>query len=249
MLENSSKPGLSKRASIIAALTAWLVAATIVSIAIASGLYWAIDTFNLLGSLPSNVETVLYGVIVYSLLLAVLLLGPWLWKRHLVTRKVLGLHRLVSWLDIGVSLSGIVLYFIAAIAVTYAVMQFVPSVDLEQTQDVGITLPTGYELVLAFLLLVIIGPIIEEVIFRGYLYGTLRRYGVSIVTATLVVSVLFGIAHGQWNVGINVAVLSVVMCLSREITGSLWPSILMHMMKNGIAYVALYGASGIPGLQ
>ena len=64
----------------------------------------------------------------------------------------------------------------------------------------------------------------------------------AILIANLLVSVLFGLVHMQWNVGINVFAMSVVMCALREITGTIYAGILLHMLKNGVAFYLLYVA-------
>ena len=58
--------------------------------------------------------------------------------------------------------------------------------------------------------------------------------------AILLVSILFGVVHLQWNVGVNVFATSVVLCLMREVTGTVYAGILLHMLKNGIAFFLLY---------
>ncbi|OYW41821.1 hypothetical protein B7Z28_02090 [Candidatus Saccharibacteria bacterium 32-45-3] len=95
------------------------------------------------------------------------------------------------------------------------------------------------ELVLVFVGLVVLPPIFEEIIFRGYLYGRVRLWWRFVPTA-LLTSVMFGVVHGQWNVGIDVFILSLVMCYVREKFDSIWPSIIMHMLKNGLAYFLLF---------
>jgi membrane protease YdiL (CAAX protease family) len=131
-------------------------------------------------------------------------------------------------------------YMLTTVIVLATVTYFVPWIDAEQVQDIGfdnLTLP--YEYVLAFIALVILPPLAEELLFRGYLFGRLRkRFGFLLTTA--VVSVIFGLVHLQWNVGIDVAVLSVYLCLLREVTGSVWASIFLHSIKNGVAYFALF---------
>ena len=84
-------------------------------------------------------------------------------------------------------------------------------------------------------------------IFRGWLYGKLREKmsesmseAASIVISSLLVSVLFGTIHMQWNVGLNVFALSLVMCGLREVTGTIYAGILLHMLKNGLAFYLLY---------
>ena len=98
---------------------------------------------------------------------------------------------------------------------------------------------SGGEKIIAFLVLVVAAPIVEEIIFRGWLYGKLRAR-LNAVVSVLIVSVLFGIMHFQWNVGVNVFALSVVLCILREITGTIYAGILTHMIKNGIAFYLLY---------
>ena len=100
---------------------------------------------------------------------------------------------------------------------------------------------------LAFITLVVIAPIAEELVFRGYLYGRMREKFSQVTTqltaaiiASLLVSILFGIVHLQWNVGVNVFALSLVACAMREFTGTIYAGILLHMIKNGLAFYFLF---------
>ena len=43
-----------------------------------------------------------------------------------------------------------------------------------------------------------------------------------------------------WNLAIDTFALSVVACVLREMFGSIWPSILIHMMKNGLIATVLF---------
>ena len=58
--------------------------------------------------------------------------------------------------------------------------------------------------------------------------------------AIFLTSILFAVLHGQLNVGITVFVLSVVLCGLREITGTIWSGMLLHILSNGIAFYILY---------
>ena len=85
----------------------------------------------------------------------------------------------------------------------------------------------------------VLPPIAEELLFRGYLFGRLReQFGFWFTT--LIVSIAFGFVHFQWNVGIDTAVLSVFLCYLRERTGSIWASMILHAIKNGFAYFLLF---------
>lgn len=74
---------------------------------------------------------------------------------------------------------------------------------------------------------------------RGWLYGKLRSR-LKVPLAILLVSIVFAFLHGQWNVGVGVFVLSLVLCGLREITGTIWSGILLHIISNGIAFYLLY---------
>jgi len=77
------------------------------------------------------------------------------------------------------------------------------------------------------------------VLFRGYLLSKLRRH-VATWIAILITSLLFGLVHFAWNVGIDTFALGIVLCLVTIWTKSLWPAILIHMLKNGIAFYFLF---------
>lgn len=185
------------------------------------------------------IETLVTGVI-YVLALVITVGTPWLLYRRTTSRKVMGLQGLPSWRDIGLAPLGFVLYFIVSSIVVYLVGQLAPWLDLTQSQNVGFTdLSQRFEYFLAFLALVVIAPAAEEMLFRGYLYGKLRNT-VPVWVAVLIVSVVFAAIHGQWNVAIDVFILSVVACVLREVTGSIWAGILLHMLKNGLAFYLLF---------
>jgi membrane protease YdiL (CAAX protease family) len=128
-------------------------------------------------------------------------------------------------------------YFVLSIMVRYLVGSLI-NVP-EEVQDVGFANPTGPELVLVFLMLVVLVPFAEEMLFRGFLFKGVRSAFSFPVTA-IVVSILFAVAHGQLDVGLDVFALSLVLCYLREKTDSLWPGILLHALKNSIAFLLLF---------
>jgi membrane protease YdiL (CAAX protease family) len=125
--------------------------------------------------------------------------------------------------------------------------KLLPSVDWEEAQNVGYdVLVSGKDYLLAFIALVVIAPICEEILFRGWLYGKLRGR-MKALPAILLTSLMFGIVHLQWNVGVTVFVMSVFMCIMRELTGAIYSGIILHMIKNGLAFYLLF--MSVPFLQ
>jgi membrane protease YdiL (CAAX protease family) len=79
---------------------------------------------------------------------------------------------------------------------------------------------------------VILAPIVEELLFRGVLYGTLRlRFGP--LPATAASAALFALAHGYGVVGfVSVLASGVLWAIAYERTRSLLPGILTHAANN-----------------
>ncbi|HKY45319.1 MAG TPA: type II CAAX endopeptidase family protein [Pyrinomonadaceae bacterium] len=81
-------------------------------------------------------------------------------------------------------------------------------------------------------------PLVEEVIYRGVLYRALEK-AAGIAVAIPVVSLLFAGVH-VWQYRNNIAViivitvLSIVLTVSRALTGKMLPAFIIHLAFNGI---------------
>lgn len=235
---------------LLIALPAWVLGGFILASEILGAILTVLRSSGVqFDSINSTILQTTAAAIIYLLGTGIVIGVPWLVKKRQTTRKDLGLLRLPSWMDIGLAPAAFVIYLIASGIVTYLVTKFVTGFDASEQQQIGFeNLTLQYEYVLAFLTLVIIAPIAEEVLFRGYLYGKLRKHA-PLWVAVLITSVLFGLAHTQptegggisgLNVAVDVFMLSIVMCGLREITGSIWAGILLHMLKNGLAFYLLF---------
>lgn len=129
-------------------------------------------------------------------------------------------------------------YFIILI-ITMSAASHIPGFNADQAQDVGYGSVTGWQLILAFVGLVILPPLAEEMLFRGFLYRGLATKWPKIIAA-LVTSFLFALVHFQWNVGLDVFILSLVLIALYEKTKNLWMCVSLHAIKNFIAFLALF---------
>lgn len=177
---------------------------------------------------------------IYTLSLLIVLGLPWVLLKYQTTKKDIGLTRLLTWGDIGLAPVGFIVYLLVSGILVYGATQLFPAFNGSQTQQVGFShVSQAYQYLLAFATLVVVAPFAEEVLFRGYLYGKLRK-AVPLWLAMIVTSALFGAIHGQWNVGVDVFAMSMVACSLREVTGSIWAGVLLHMIKNGLAFYILF---------
>ena len=180
------------------------------------------------------------GAVIYALTLLIVIGVPWLIKKARTTKAELGMQRLPTLMDFVWVPSGAIAYLILTAVITGVAMSYLTFIDYDQAQETGFTNMGGQaEYLLAFLMLVLIAPIAEELLFRGYLFGKLRKYA-PLWISILITSVLFALVHFAWNVGLDVFALSIVLCLLRVVSGSLWPSIMLHMLKNGVAFYFLF---------
>lgn len=155
-------------------------------------------------------------------------------------KKLLGINRRPKFSDAALAVLAYVAYIAVSAIVMLLIIQIIPSFQADQKQELGFeALSQNYEYIFAFIALVILAPLAEELLFRGYLFGKLRYY-ISFVPATIITSILFGLVHWQWNVGVDVFILSLALCYLREKTHSLWPAVMLHATKNGIAFTLLF---------
>ena len=230
-----------KTAAYLVGLPAWVFASfflaqillrVVLEIMLAAGV--SFDSFS------EPVFNTVVGAVVYALAIFIVIWVPWRFKKFATTKNDLGIQRWPSWLDIVWAPAGLIVYFILTALMAAFAMAFLPFVDYNQAQETGFgNVSTQFEYALAFITLVIVAPVAEELLFRGYLFGKLRKHA-PLWASILITSVLFGLVHMQWNVGLDVFVLSIVLCLLRVMSGSIWPAILLHMLKNGIAYYFLF---------
>lgn len=219
----------------------WVTVSYIAATAAVVGVSYLIKPFLVLSAADQAVAATLSATTVYLLALAFAIGIPRLVsRRYVTTKRELGLSRLPSWLDIVLAPAGLVAYFFTATMLLVLASAVFPGLDANEAQQLPFsTTAGGASFALAFLTLVVIAPLAEEVLFRGYLYGKLRRIA-PVWLAAIITSLLFGLAHLQWNVAIDVFAMSLIMCLFRETTGTIWVGVLMHMMKNGIAFYFLF---------
>lgn len=88
-------------------------------------------------------------------------------------------------------------------------------------------------LVYLAILTVIVAPICEEIVFRGYIYGTLKRFSCRFFAAT-VSALFFAVVHTSlWSL-VPLFIVGFCLAIIYEKSGSLWAAILTHAMFNGV---------------
>lgn len=124
------------------------------------------------------------------------------------------------------------------------ISKWLPPKWIEANQESVEVFTDGNEFIM-LLAVVICAPIIEEIIFRGFIYNGIKKifYIISnsdskktriqaVVVSAIISSALFGIYHGNILQAIYTGLLSLAMVWIYEMTGSIISSMLVHCMFN-----------------
>lgn len=91
---------------------------------------------------------------------------------------------------------------------------------------------------LVVLMAVVIAPLAEETMFRGFVYGVLKRY-TDAPFAALASSLMFAVIHLHVGSLLPLWMLAVLFCLAYEITGCLLAPMILHAIFNGVSILAM----------
>jgi hypothetical protein len=129
----------------------------------------------------------------------------------------------------------IVLGSVVALAISVAVSQLgIEPEGMKQAMEIARE-PAMFAA--SLFVMAVLAPLVEEGVFRGLLYGWVAgRWGT--LAAWFVSSVLFAAAHVEPAHVILVFPLGLWFGWLRRHTDSLWPSLVAHMVNNGLAIAA-----------
>ncbi len=164
-------------------------------------------------------------------------------RRQGLKLSVIGLGRRPKMNDLWKGAIGFAAFYALLIVAGVIINLISPDINNQQ-QNLGFNnINNGTENLLAFISLVLLPPLGEETLVRGYLFSGLRKAW-RFWPAVLVTSLIFGAAHLEfgsggplvWAAAIDTFMLSIVLCFLRDRTGALYAGMLVHMLNNLIAF-------------
>ena len=108
------------------------------------------------------------------------------------------------------------------------------SPTFQEVSEMQVSVPVW----LGILSYAVLAPLGEEFLFRGVVYGQLRRV-CSAPVAIAVSALAFGLFHGNLVQFVYATLLGAVMALVRELYGTLWASVVFHAIANLFVYAVL----------
>lgn len=114
---------------------------------------------------------------------------------------------------------------------------------VEQAWLVNLAEERGPGAMLVILLAVIVAPVAEEILFRGYAFERLRQAG-GPVLAYAVSSLLFALIHGNPSALVLYLFLGLVLARAYHASGSVLTAFVAHALNNAAAFSLLLMATG-----
>jgi len=179
---------------------------------------------------------VLEGVAIYAVVLA-LIAGSAFLRRH-SSWRALGWRR-VRWLWIAVAVVvGVACFFVIGEIAGWVQQLLFPTQENGQVKVVRGQY--GHSLAFALSTVSVIAPLAEETLFRGFVYGWMRKH-LAIAPSTLLSAALFAGVHFEAVIFLPLLVLGAVLALLYEYSGSLLPGAIVHGIFNAIEIVRILG--------
>jgi membrane protease YdiL (CAAX protease family) len=189
---------------------------------------------------PRNVDTVrlIYAVVSqWGIIIGTLLI---LFQvRGMAPTSLFGFDKIrvrkVVWTAICFLLIALPLVFATNVAISH-LLRIDPQQDSQEIVQIfeGTTNPMNKLPIV--LLAVIVAPLAEEFVFRGFLYGVLKRYFGSI-SSMLFTGILFALMHFHLPSLLPLFVLACALTLAYELSGSLLVPMAMHALFNSLTLV------------
>lgn len=136
-------------------------------------------------------------------------------------------------------------YYFASIIVTVLLLMILPensSIANPNTENVGALIGDNYNI--AVVMTVIFAPIVEECMFRGAIFGTIRTknrfwaYFVTVILFSMYHLLGYFITDYSWELWVYLlqyVPATIILCRAYEKSGTIWCSIAIHALINFIA--------------
>ncbi|MFL5869476.1 MAG: CPBP family intramembrane glutamic endopeptidase [Solirubrobacterales bacterium] len=135
------------------------------------------------------------------------------------------------------ALGAAILAYVVYVACAVVLSALINPQQEDVTRELGFDEGTVGAIAAGFLIIVA-APLSEEIFFRGLLFGGIRSKA-PFAVAAIVSASIWGLFHytgpGSWGVCLQLAVFGVILAWLYERTGSIWPTLALHVFNNALA--------------
>lgn len=98
---------------------------------------------------------------------------------------------------------------------------------------------SAYQMGVVVLFVSVIGPLFEEIFFRGFVYRIVKKY-CGYIPALLISALFFAYVHHNFMAFLPIFALGIILGVLLERTGSLVSSVVMHALVNSVSLALLF---------
>lgn len=187
-----------------------------------------------------EIESLAGRLVLQGLLAASLILTAFLFAsddlRSLVSPQALGWRR-----PQGPWIGPMAIAYFGYVACAIAIAALLQPHQEDVTRDLGFG-EGALGSIAAGVLIIAVAPLSEEIFFRGFLFGGMRR-AVPFAAAAAISSGIWGLFHytdpDSWGVVLQLTIFGLALAWLYRRTGSIWPTIAVHVINNAIAFALL----------
>lgn len=241
MIEEQAAGALPPEPPLEAPGWGWRAVGATLALTVAAALALSLIARGAVASLGLEVEASLVSPALFLVAVGVYLAviaGVYLFAARRAGWAALGLRR-AGWLNFALVAPVFILELAALAAANSLVGMLVGGFENPQVDAITGGQAVG-PLELAMLLVLVAGlvPFAEELFFRGMLYPLLRRR-MGPVAAVIANAALFSLAHFIPLLLPGLFVVGLFLAYMRERSGSIWPSVCLHALQNGLALISI----------
>ncbi|MAS96431.1 MAG: hypothetical protein CMO55_24850 [Verrucomicrobiales bacterium] len=194
----------------------------------------------------THAGTDLFGIVLnlfYFGFIGVLTFGILAWVRGRSLVRIFGLkRRSLPMIVITSILAGIVSILVCALLIGNASQLFLESLfgelDLQEAVQSMKNTESPIHLVAAIVMACVAAPLVEELLFRGYMYESIKA-ATSPIFAAVIVGALFAVVHCNLPALLPLWSFSILLTVLYELSGCLWVSIGTHAFFNAVNIVLM----------
>ncbi len=200
------------------------------------------DIFNYFQvySFSSQIETIvnehglLVSIVTYIVTIPICL---YILKKELNSEKYISTKERLKMVDLQKWYFLIGIGFLASLGLSKVVTIFPIDNILGNYADVNSSFESN-PLIFQIFALVILGPVAEEIIYRGLIYKRIKGYSDAVV-GTYLSSIIFGIVHFNLVQGLYALALGVILCYVYEKYKTIFAPIILHISANLMALIVM----------
>lgn len=198
---------------------------------VAAAIIFAVNSYaNVLSLNTTRLETWINQNTCYLLLFSVLIAFPFYLLVSFCRKerffeaagfRKIGIRKIILSASLGIGINIVLTMVISLMPIERWFPGYIESMKYIDYNDILSIIPA----------VVIMGPIMEEIIFRGLILRELRK-NLPITAAIIIQGVLFGIYHLNMLQSIYTAFIGIMLGFVFAWTGSIWASIIVHVFSN-----------------